>query len=324
MKYPAAGLLTFFFAFLLAAPVCAQSFTRQSAQITGSVQSADGHGAENARVQLINPNTGSPVASAYTNSEGGFAFDNLRSGAYDLVADVGAAEVRQRIDAADIDVPVVLRLPRASSEVKGGASTVSVADYQIPKKARKAYEQAAALLAKNEEAAADKYIAEALTLYPNYSDALTLRGVRDLDQSKPNAAIDDLDNAVKADSSNARAYLVLASAFNATHRYDEALRILSRAASLAPNAWQGYYEMAKAHFGKSEFKLALSWLERAQEFAPKNFASLYLFKVNTLLALKNYAGAATELRAFLTIAPRDPQATQARAMLAQLTTEVSR
>lgn len=321
MKLRSLALLPFLFSALLSAQIFHNSSDRQMSDFTGAVRSPDGKPVDNVRVQVFDANTGAAVASAYTNSQGVFDVGNIRSGNYEVVADAGVSETRERVDTRTWDGTLQLRTPQGkASEGPGGMNTgtVSVADYKVPKKARDAYEKARAAVSKNEPEKVDKYVEEALNIYPEYSDALTLRGIRNLDRKNADAAITDLDRAVKADSSNARAYLVLASAFNVKQRYDDALRILDRASALAPNAWQRCYEMAKAYFGKAQYEVALRWFTRAQDRAPKTFTALYLAKVNAFIALKNYPGATHELETFLNVAPTDPQATEARAMLAQL------
>ena len=322
MKLRSLTLLAFLFPALLSAQLFhTNNIDRQMSDVSGTVRSADGKAVDNVRVQAFDASTGASIASAYTNSQGVFDLGSIRSGNYEIVADAGVSETRERVDTRTWDGTLQLRMPPGAESNSPGdrnAGTVSVAEYKVPKKARVAYEKAAEAVRKNDPERVDKYIGEALNIYPTYSDALTLRAVRDLDRKNTDAAITDLDQAVKADNSNARAYLVLASAFNVKKRYDDALRMLDRASALAPNAWQGYYEMAKAYFGKAQYDVALRWLTRAQDGAPKNFAALYLAKVNAFIALKNYTGATHELETFLNVAPKDPQATEARAMLEQI------
>jgi tetratricopeptide (TPR) repeat protein len=302
--------------------LCATLFpqtTRNLANITGSVQTSEGHPVDSARVTAINA-SGVVVGSAYTNTQGYFEIKTLPPGRYEIIADHGISESRERIDTRLSDLSLTLRLPKQAVDTVPSTSegTVSIAAFRVPGKARKAYEKAAGAMAKGKFDEVDKYVGEALAIYPDYAEALTLRAIRELDKQKIEAAIDDLDHAIKVDASLARAHLVLASAFNIQKRFDDAIRILTRASSLAPNAWQGYYEMAKAYFGKEKFEDALRWINRAQSQAPKQFAGTYLTKAQILVALKQDGEALHELEAFLVNAPKDPQAAQVRAMIDQM------
>ena len=308
---------------LLCGVMCAQiSGVRSQQSISGTVRTISGAPVNNARIEVHDLNTGATVGSAYTNADGRFEVDQLNGGTYDVSAVSGTNEAHERIDARLGDNTVQLRLADESANAaKAGDSasaTVSVNQYKVPDKARKAYRKAEEALAKGQSDDADKYLEQALAIYPNYSDALTLRAIRSLDAKKIDAAIDDLDAAIKADGSNARAQLVLGAAFNAQKKYDEAIRITERALSVAPNAWQAYFELAKSYVGKGDYAAGLRQLNKAVENgAPKNYASLHLFKAHVLLALKDYNSAINELELFLNNAPAGEQATQARAMLDQ-------
>ncbi len=304
----------------------AQTSGRSQASISGTVRSYDGKALDDVHVTFIDPGTGATAASAYTNSQGVFEVSGLKGAEYEIIADSGVLQSRNRVDTRTADGTITLRMPPAAAAMHRGldTGTISVAEYKVPKKARDAFDKANKSVAKNQMEEADKHIEEALNIYPVYSDALTLRAIRRLDKNKADAAIEDLDQAIKTDSTNARAYLVMASAFNLQKKYDDALRILDRASALAPTAWQGYYEMAKAHSGKAEYDAALRWLTKAQDLAPQTYAALYITKAAVLVDLKKYDAATRELETFLTKSPSDPQATRARAMLDKVKIYASR
>lgn len=302
---------------LLAAATANAQFNHENVTISGSVLDANGNRVEGARVIVTNGATGSATTSGYTNAQGVFVLDNVRPGTYEIVAQSGVTEARERVDARLSDPSVTLRLPATAAVAAPGKTTVSVADYKVPKKARQAFEKATKSLAKGEMQEAQKYDEEALAAYPEYADALTMRAVIKLDAGKSDEALADLDAATKSDSTNTKALLVMAACYNTQKKFDEAIRTLNRAAQLAPNAWQGFYEMAKAEFGKTNYQEALKWLERAQAAAP-TYSPITIAKAKTLATLKNYADAINELQAFITAKPQDPQVAQARTLLDQL------
>ena len=306
------------FATLILAAVTAQAqFSQQTVSITGSVTDGNGKALEGARVSLMDSSTGATSASAYTNAQGTFIVDSVRPGMYEIVAQSGVAEIRDHVDARLMTPSVTLHFPPTANVAAPDKQTVSVADYKVPKKARQAFEKATKAMAKGEMQEAQKYDDEALDAYPQYADALTMRAVIKLDAGKPDEALADVDQATKTDSSNERALLVMAACYNMQKKFDDAIRVLNRAAQLAPNAWQGFYEMAKAQFGKSDYEAALKWLDRAQAAAP-TYAPITIAKAKTLVALKNYSDAVHELEAFISAKPQDPQVAQARTLLDQL------
>ena len=212
---------------------------------------------------------------------------------------------------------VSLRLPANKPEDGLKGNSVSVAQYRVPKKARDEFNKAHEGLEKGKLADANKHLARALEIYPDYADALALRSVLELDQKNPEAAIADLDKAIKSDANCALAYIVMGSALNMESKYDEALRVLERGETLAPNYWQAHFEMGKSYLGKGDYPTALKQLERAENMAPAEYPLIYFLRAEALLAMKQYPEAVTVLQTFLQKEPEDVNSQAARKMLEQ-------
>jgi tetratricopeptide (TPR) repeat protein len=241
----------------------------------------------------------------------------LPRGSYEVVATKGIAEAREHISSGDAVAPITIRLDTndAASSRAGGNATVSVAEYSVPQKARDALHKAEQALAKRNFEDVAKHLGQALSIYPRYAAALTLRGVLSLDKSQPQAAVEDFDAAIHADSSYPVAYTAMGAALNQLHKFDDALRTCERAVTLAPDSWQTYFEMSKAYVGKAEYPQALERLGRAQQLARTDYAPLHLVRAQILLAMHNYNDAVMELQAFLNLAPSDPNSEAARETL---------
>lgn len=293
------------------------TFDSPISNVSGVVVGSDGAALADVRVEIRNEQNGQTVGSAYTNSSGSFEIGNLPSARYEVIATRGLSEARQQVALTDMGANLKIRMSttNAAAAQADGNSTVSVAEYKVPQKARDAYHKAEEALAKNRLDDANKQLAKALNIYPEYAPALTLRGVLSLDSDKVQAAVDDFDKAIKSDPSFALAYTGMAAAMNQLQKFDDAVRSAGRAVTLAPRAWQSYFEMAKAYVGKADYRNALTQLAKAQEFEPKDFAPLHLIRAHALIALKEYNDAITELQAFVTEAPEDPNAPMARQAL---------
>jgi tetratricopeptide (TPR) repeat protein len=214
---------------------------------------------------------------------------------------------------------VNLRLNTSDSKTAaGGNALVSMAELKVPQRARDAYSKAEQAIAKHRPAEVSKYLEKALEIYPAFAPALTLRGALSLDKDDLTAAVGDFEKAIHADSTYAMAYGAMASALNRMNKFDDALRAAERASSLSPNSWQPYFEMAKAYFSKADYQRALQQLTRAQGQISQEYPPLHLLRANALLGLKNYADAAAELKSFLRIAPKDPNASAVRDTLGKL------
>jgi tetratricopeptide (TPR) repeat protein len=290
---------------------------RNYASISGSVFGADNRPVGNVRVELRDGRTGSVVSSSYTGSGGNFEFSQLRQGNYEVVATSGLQQVEERVDLHSVSASVTLRLPaeRAQPNDGNGRQTVSVAEYKVPEAAREELRKAreATVKAKLEEA--QQHIEKALTIDPDYADALTLRAIIRLDSRDADGAVADLQKAIQSDANYAMAYMVLGSAFNTQAKYDEAIRSLERAESLAPDAWQAYFEMGRACDGKGDYQSAVRAFDRAQSLAPNEYPLIRLIRAHSLMGLTRYNDAIAELEAFLQKNPGGPDADQAQRML---------
>jgi len=290
---------------------------RENSAISGSVLDIHNRPLKDVRVELTNEN-GVSVSSAYTNSSGSFEFSHIAPGAYTLVATAGLQQTSEQVEVNGWTNNVALRLSGADQPEDGvNGNAISVAQYKVPGKAREEYRKAREAMQKEKTDDAGKHIARALEICPQFADALTLRAVLELDRKSPQAAMADLDQAVKADANYAMAYMVMGSALNMQGKYDEAIRSLQRGEALAPDYWQAHFEMGKAYIGKGDYSNALGQLQRAQALAPAEYALIYLLQAHALLAMKQYPEAMSALQSYLQKEPKGPHSEEAEKMLQQ-------
>ena len=294
------------------------SSAAETSNIAITVRTSQETPATDARVEIHDMN-GASVASGYTNTGGLFEVTGrFPAGTYEVIATLGLSEARERMNLSGGGfASIAVRLPTNSDPQRGigGSASVSVAQYKVPDKARKFFKKAQESLEKSKLDEAKENLRKALEMYPHYAEALCLRGVLKIDSRDHEGAIADLDAAIQVDSSYAMSYFALGAVYNLTSKFDDALRALERGTTLAPTAWQGYFETAKAQIGKADYAAALRQLDRAQALNKQNYPLISLLKGHTLLALKQYPEAMTELEAFLEKAPADPQSEAARQML---------
>ncbi len=288
--------------------------------ISGSVRTIDDRPIADAKIEVRAADSGSVLGSVYSNPAGGFEIDNLPAGEYEVVARSGLAETREHVDVQGLKSFVTLRLaPNSASDAAGtDSSTVSVAQMQVPEKARKAFDKGREAFAKGKLNTARSQVEAALQIDPDYADALMLRGLLSLNAGEYEAGRVDLEKAVQRDPHDGMAFVVLGSAYNALHRYDDALRVLDRGESLVPNSWQVYFERATALVARGQYEAGLSDLARASEFAPRDFPAMHLVKANALIGIKDYTDAQTELETFLQTGPEGSSAEEARQIIRQI------
>lgn len=288
------------------------------ASINGVVHTPENHGVPNARVE-IHDAKGTIIGSTYSGPNGAFQVAGLRPGRYEVVATSGLSEASEQVTLDRSDNTVSLQLNgNNGASAAGTADSVSVADMQVPDKARKALNKARESLAKHRTDDAQKQLARALEIYPHYSEALRERGILSFVIGNAQQAQSDLEQAIKYDPNNGMAYIALAAIFNNQDKFDDAARLLDRGVALMPNMWQGYFELARMDLGKGNFEAALRNSNKAQELSNTDYAPLHLVRAHALIGVKNYPEAETELEAYLQREPNDTGTAQVRQTLSEV------
>jgi tetratricopeptide (TPR) repeat protein len=316
MKHRALPLLLMILA--LSAQASAQMNTpMNSGPISGTVLGEGGKPLPDTRVEVYALGTGQLVRSGYTNAAGSFELGDVAFGDYEVVAQHGISEARERVSVHGGGALLSLRMSGAAAAVAdaGGKHSVSVAQLQVPRKARRYLRKAEKALHQREYQAARENVNKALAEFEKYPEALVLRGVLSLDDNQVDAAMADFQKAIEYDASCAVGYVAMAAAFNLKNQFDDAVRSAERAITLAPTNWQAFFEMGKAQIGKADYRAALQALDRAGQFVPNTYSAIHLVKAHALLGLKNYPEAMYELQAYIEREPAGPGLDNARQAL---------
>jgi Tfp pilus assembly protein PilF len=280
--------------------------------VSGSIRSLDERPIADAKVE-VRSDGGDVVLTGYSDARGNFNIEQIPTGGYELVATKGINESRDRIHVAGMETAIVLHLS-VQMTAADGSQSISVSQFRVPDKARKLYEKGNEALSKNKLADAKKYAEKALEIHPKFAEALTLRGILEMNDGATDQGLADFDSAIKADPNFALAYTTMGAALNQTQKYDDATRVLLRAVALQPTAWQAYYELAKASLGKGDYKTALNNVTRACQIS-QEYAPVHLVKAHALLGMKMYQEAVSELEVYLMREPSGASADSARKTL---------
>lgn len=287
--------------------------------LSGSVRTMDGKAVSNARVELRAPGGAQVISSTYTLPNGSFEFEQLANGHYEVVATSGVNEASEQVDVFGVEATVALRMAAESETTADGSQgTVSVAQMKVPGKVRSLFRKAQEHVDKNKLEDASKELEKALQITPTYAPALTLRALIAMQNGHAAAALPDLESAVKDDPTYGLGYIVLGSAYNMQARYDDAIRILSRAEALAASAWQLHFELSKALLGKGDYQKSLQQAGKAGDLAAADYPPLHLVMAHAYLGLKDYSQAITQLEQFISRDPNGADAVRARQTLDQV------
>lgn len=283
----------------------------------GVVLGTNGHPVRNARVELRDFSSSQLIASGYTLPNGTFEFANLPRAVYEVAVTLGVDQVTQRVELYQSNPFVQLTLANGAPE-SASSATVSVSQLKVPNKARKLFLKAEDSFRKQKFSQAREDVEKSLQEFSEYAQALTLRGLLNLQDNKLEAATSDLEHAIKADGSYAMGYVVLGTAYNVINHYDDSIRTLQRGISISPGAWQAYYELSKALLGKGQFQAALRQIDKAAQLCPQKYAAIHMVRAHALLGLKDYNQAVAELEQFIVADPGNSDTAKARETLGQV------
>lgn len=287
--------------------------------ISGTVLDASNQPLSGIRVELQDCLTGRIIGTTYTFANGSFEIRDVPKGQYEVIATSGINEARTRVELPG-NGEVNLRIANASfgDNTAGRKPSVSLSQMKVPGKARKLFQKAMDAFRMSHIDDAFSLVQKALGLYPDYAQALTLRGVMNLQRGDTQKAEPDLQKAVELDYSDDMGFVALASLYNTEGKFDKALQILNRGMTLNPNSWQALSEMSRAQIGKHDYEGALKSIAKADNYVPPTVAYLHLFRAQALLGLKNVPATITELQTYLAKEPTGHNAELARKMLGTL------
>jgi Flp pilus assembly protein TadD len=303
-------------------PVADQSFGSASGQVStahlsGSVSTLDGRPLQEARVELHDLTTGAEMGHTFSHANGSFELYNIPKGSYEVVATKGVVESRERVDLAMGDTSVNLRMSNPVNEVGTDGATVSVSQYKVPPKARKEYEKAQKAFNDGKMDEAGAHANKALDIYQYFAEALTLRGILEVNANNSQQGQADLQKSIELDPNYGLAYFALGAALNREEKFDEAIRTLERGIAVKPDGWQGHFELSKSTLAKGDFKTALKYATTAEKLANDAYAPIHVVKAHALLGLKQYQPAVAELERYLDREPQGAIAASARQTLDQ-------
>lgn len=293
------------------------------AQISGTVRTYDGRSVNDANVVARNVERPSVFTTARTDSSGRYVLRNLQPGNYEVTVSTGLEQASQRVDVGRGDSDLDFRLSNRTATSNGpGGSTVSLSQISVPPKARSLLEKATQLMVRGKLDQSLEKVNAALTIYPKFAEALTLRGIINERTGKASEALNDYRQAIQHDANYALAYLAQASLLNSMGQFKESGPILERFDQLAPNHWQTAFEMARSCLGRGDLQAAMSNVTRASQLhggAQKDLPEMHLLRGYILIGLSDLSKAAEEMQAFLAREPNGPAADAARQVLAKMT-----
>jgi tetratricopeptide (TPR) repeat protein len=206
------------------------------------------------------------------------------------------------------------------------ANTVSTAALQIPGKARAEYEKACGDLRDAKFETAENHLHKAIQFYPKYADAMVLLGQLLAAHNRVDDAVGLCSQAAGVDPDFVPAYLCLADTSGQLRHWDQTQEFADHALKLNPmqNCY-GHFYLAVAQFHLSQFSGAeKNALQTIDDDHQHRLPQAHLLLAQIYGNRNDLKNVASQLRAYLQVAPKSPDAPNVRKRLEDIESQVPR
>jgi tetratricopeptide (TPR) repeat protein len=199
-------------------------------------------------------------------------------------------------------------------------TTVSAQTLQVPEKARDEYRKACSDMKGKKLLNAEDHLRKAVQGYPRFVAAWALLGQVLEAGKRLEEARGACSEATSVDFAYAPAYLCLADVAAQQEEWNQTLDLADRALTLEPvQDVYGYFYCAMAQFHLSHLPAAeKNAIQAIDADHLQRVPQAHLLLAQIYGAKHDFYGAATQLRAYLRVAPRAPDSTGVRKSLAEL------
>ncbi len=249
---------------------------------------------------------GEMMNSTVTGTDGAFRFDGIGIGQYILHGVVGQNAFNENLNFNGSPMPLEVRLgehsdahPRETPTTPPGVDRVSVNDLAASPDARKKLNKAVDAFRHNNLDKALQLTDEALKKDGRWARAWLLRGMIHQQTRSFAEARQDFEAATRADPGNGEALAELGQSYTRDHDWPRADFYLQRATTVAPNQWQGWFELSRLQLLQGKYPAAASSARRALEATPPAPVGCRYFLGTAEAALGHLMEAARQFRLFL-------------------------
>lgn len=306
-----------------------------SHSIRGKIFMPSGNTPEQRLRVVLEVSTGGTVSEAFSDSAGNFEFRGLSNGTYRISVPSDNRTYETTQEAADIFsnfartvvVQIYLRERDDGASFRPNNKLVSAADLQdVPKAAKKSYEQAVKLARENKPQEASVKLQDAIKIYPDYLYALNKLGEQYLALNQFNDAQAVFERAVKVNPKFALPRINLGVLLLQQKHYAEAVTSLEEGLRQDDSYPMGHLNLGLALMSKNppDLDRAEKELFRALEMGKKEMIYVHKYLFNLNVRRQNLDKAAEQLEAYLKELPNAPDASEVRQMLSKVKKAIER
>ncbi|MEJ2007272.1 MAG: carboxypeptidase regulatory-like domain-containing protein [Acidobacteriota bacterium] len=288
--------------------------------ISGRVQTEDGQRPPNGTTVRLSTPRGGLVAQRPVDTGGGFVFDALPKGTYELTASAkgfesATKEIDQRFWITDVFVRLTLTENRIRKSKPGG---ILQANNVIPESARKEYKKGKKAYKSGDLPRAEKYFEKAVKEHACYPEAQVdlsiVAGLRH-ENAKAESA---LQKVVDCDPGFLPAYFRLGFLLNAEKRFDESAKVLRRGLSYSQEVGELHHQLAVALAGLGKYADAEQEYLRVLSLDKRPSPRVHAELANVYLRQDKYADAYKQMKAYIKAAPKGPLAPAVRKSMREM------
>ena len=337
------SIIGWFCLLLLSAPLLAQTTnrndpgsgggTRGSHVIRGKIFMPSGRLPEHRMRVVLEVASGGIFTETFSDSVGGFEFRSLPNNNYRIIVPsdgqtYDSAEERLEVSGSisrTYTSQLYLREKDSNNRMISNNKMISAGEFaqDVPKAAKKSYEQGVKKLKDGKGEEAVTHFQEALKVFPDYVQALNKVGEYQAGKQQVAEAEATFNRAAELSPKFPLTYINLGMLMVQLKRYPEAIEFLDTANKLDDSFPMAHLNLGVALFEKTPQQEAD--LERAErEFSKAlaiggtQLAYAHKFLFNIYVRRHDYNRAATSLEAYLKDAPNAPDAPQVQAMIAKV------
>lgn len=280
------------------------------------------------RVRITLSTSQDPGQTIYTDTNGGFTFNNLRAGNYQLEAagdaklyDAAVEQVRL-IRGARVDLVIHLR-ERSEAAAAKTTNVVSAAeaDQTIPEAARTEFRLAHVLLSQGKQSEAIERFKSAIAIHPEFLMARNDLAVQYLNLKMFSEALEQLEAAIEIAPKVFNPRLNLGIVLLAQKRYSDAIDHLRQAVSIDSSRPSGHLYLGIALLETDELQSAGEELSRALSLGGDDYSVAHFYRALVDLKRGERDNAIRELQVYLAKAATGEHAASARTLIERLTAQ---
>ena len=280
--------------------------------VFGRVSLPDGKPAARVRVKLDGAR--GLALETQSDDQGNYEFRGMGGGRYQMSA-TNPADPEQYSNPAVSDttraysnrlqIDIYLRLPLVSNkgESKPGTINVSEAAQNIPKPARKAYEQGLKSQKENKAEQALAGFNQAIEIYPQYFQALTDRGNLLMQQNKLVEASADFERALQINGQYSPALRGSGYCNIQQRKYEVAVGLLEKSLLYEPKIPLSHMLLGYANLSLNRYEEAKRELQEALKLGSETVARARVYLAEIFAHEQKFKEAADEIRTYLRIKP---------------------